>query len=104
MQTLGYDLGSSSIKASIIDTDRENVLLLLFIQKRRCLFRHLQQGWAEQDPEMWWKYALMATRELLRNPAVDPDAIAAIGISYQMHGLVIVDKDHKPLAPFCYLV
>ena len=99
MQTLGFDLGSSSIKASIIDTDTGKSIASAFYPEQEMPISAPHPGWAEQDPEMWWNYALMAARELLRNPAVNPDAIAAIGISYQMHGLVIVDKNLKPLRP-----
>ncbi|MFO7922535.1 MAG: FGGY family carbohydrate kinase [Bacteroidales bacterium] len=99
MLTLGYDLGSSSVKASLIDTETGKCVASAFFPEDEMPISAPHSGWAEQDPEMWWKYALMATKELLRNPSVDPDAIAAIGISYQMHGLVLVDKDYKPLRP-----
>lgn len=99
MLTLGYDLGSSSIKASIVDTDTGKCIASAFYPEQEMPISAPRTGWAEQDPEMWWKYALMATKDVLRNPSVDPDAVAAIGISYQMHGLVLVDKDHKPLRP-----
>ncbi len=99
MLTLGYDLGSSSVKASIIDTETGKCIASAFYPEQEMPISAPQPGWAEQDPDMWWKNALAATKEVLRNPAVDPEAVAAIGISYQMHGLVIVDKDHKPLRP-----
>ena len=99
MQTLGYDLGSSSIKASVIDTQTGKCIASSFYPEEEMPISAPRPGWAEQDPEMWWENALMATKELLRNPSVDPEAITAIGISYQMHGLVIVDKNHKPLRP-----
>lgn len=99
MQTLGYDLGSSSVKASIIDTETGKCIASAFYPKEEMPISAPQPGWAEQDPEMWWKYVIKATKDLVDNPSVDPEAIAAIGISYQMHGLVIVDRDHKTLRP-----
>ncbi|MDX1313941.1 MAG: FGGY family carbohydrate kinase, partial [Eudoraea sp.] len=56
-----------------------------------------QAGWAEQDPEDWWKYACLATRRVIQESAIFPDQIKGIGISYQMHGLVLVDKGGNPL-------
>jgi xylulokinase len=56
-------------------------------------------GWAEQDPEQWWNYVVMLTRKLLAESHVDAAAIKAIGISYQMHGLVLVDKEQSVLRP-----
>ncbi len=99
MQTIGYDLGSSSVKASVLDTETGECIASAFYPKEEMPISAPSQGWAEQDPEMWWKYAVMATKELLTSRLVDPGAIAAIGIAYQMHGLVIVDRDHKPLRP-----
>ncbi len=99
MQTLGYDLGSSSIKASVIDTDSGKCVASAFYPHEEMPISAPRSGWAEQDPEMWWKNALIATKQLFSNPSVDPLAIAAIGISYQMHGLVMVDKDLRPLRP-----
>ncbi len=99
MQTLGYDLGSSSIKASIIDTETGKCIASAYYPKEEMPISSPLSGWAEQDPEMWWRYASLATKELLDNPSVNPKAIVAIGISYQMHGLVIVDRNHKPLRP-----
>jgi xylulokinase len=55
----------------------------------------LKAGWAEQEPEVWWENLKQATRSVLEQAKVDPADIAAIGISYQMHGLVLVDKDLK---------
>lgn len=56
-------------------------------------------GWAEQDPQLWWENLRSATRELLSNSNVPKERIEAIGISYQMHGLVVVDKEQNVLRP-----
>ena len=58
-----------------------------------------QPGWAEQDPDLWWDYVVKTTKTLLEESKVDPFKVTAVGISYQMHGLVIVDHDYKPLRP-----
>jgi xylulokinase len=97
MQLLGYDLGTSSVKVSIIDAGSGKCVASSFYPKEEMSMLAQFPGWAEQDPEMWWSFAVMATKELLQNPAVKKDTISAIGISYQMHGLVIVDKEYKPL-------
>ncbi len=97
MQILGYDLGSSSIKASIMDAETGNCVASAYYPRDEMPILAYNQGWAEQDPELWWEMVIMATKELLHNPAVEKDRISAIGISYQMHGLVIVDKQYKPL-------
>lgn len=99
MLTLGYDLGSSSVKASIIDTDTGRCIASAFYPKEEMPISAPRAGWAEQDPQMWWDNAVLATRELMATPSVNPDSIGAIGISYQMHGLVVVDREHKPLRP-----
>jgi xylulokinase len=56
-------------------------------------------GWAEQDPELWWKYVITLTQKLLRESRIDPALIKTIGISYQMHGLVLVDNQQRVLRP-----
>jgi xylulokinase len=56
-------------------------------------------GWAEQDPEAWWQYVILLTRQLLSRNAIDAARITAIGISYQMHGLVLVDDQQRVLRP-----
>ncbi len=99
MQLLGYDLGSSSVKASIIDSETGSCIASAFYPKEEMPMLANQSGWAEQDPEMWWKYAVMATKDILQQPGVQKEAVSAIGISYQMHGLVIVDREHRPIRP-----
>ena len=59
----------------------------------------LQPGWAEQDPELWWEHAVKSVRAILGKSNIDPSRVLAIGIAYQMHGLVIVGKDLQPLRP-----
>ena len=96
MYLLGYDVGSSSVKASLVDVSTGKCVSSAFYPKQEAPIKSLQPGWAEQDPEDWWTYLKEATAEVMEK-ASHPKDIAAIGISYQMHGLVCVDKDMKPL-------
>ena len=99
MYLLGFDIGSSSVKASIIDGDSGTCLASAFYPKQEMKMIAAQPGWAEQDPEQWWENLKMAVAEILQKTAVDPGAIDSIGISYQMHGLVVVDKNQLVLRP-----
>jgi xylulokinase len=99
MLLLGYDLGSSSVKASIIDATSGKCIASAFHPKQEMKISALQSDWAEQEPEAWWQSIKAATQEALQTPGINPKEIKAIGISYQMHGLVLVDKDHKVLRP-----
>jgi len=99
MYLLGYDIGSSSIKVSIVDADTRSAIGVCSYPKKEMGMVSHQAGWAEQHPEEWWKHACDATKELLSSTKVDPAKIRSIGISYQMHGLVCVDKDQKVIRP-----
>lgn len=94
---LGYDLGSSFVKASLIEAHTGRLCASATAPSAEMEIISLQHGWAEQDPEIWWKNTISATRLVLSRAGISPAAIQGIGISYQMHGLVIVDKDLKPL-------
>ena len=92
MYLLGYDIGSSSVKAAIVDTLTGTVVASDFYPKNEAPVKALRHGWAEQAPESWWVYMREATASVLSSSAIAPEDIKAIGISYQMHGLVAVDK------------
>ncbi len=96
---LGIDLGSSSVKASLVEVRSGKTKQSTQSPTEEMPMLSLQPGWAEQDPEMWWEHAVKSVRATLDKSQVDPSQILAIGISYQMHGLVIVGKDHLPLRP-----
>lgn len=96
---LGYDLGSSSVKASIIDADTGQVTASAQSPSEEMSMIALRPGWAEQDPATWWEHAVKSLQACLKKAGVRGDEIAAIGISYQMHGLVCVDKDLNVLRP-----
>ena len=97
MYLLGYDVGSSSVKASLVDAATGSCVASAFCPKSEAPIISLNPGWAEQEPAMWWENLKSATAEVLagRNGA----DVEAIGISYQMHGLVCVGKDMEPLRP-----
>ena len=99
MLLLGYDLGSSSVKASILNADSGTTITSAFQPRMEMEIKAPEKGWAEQDPETWWENLILATQDVLSQAHVETDQIAAIGISYQMHGLVIVDKEYKVLRP-----
>lgn len=99
MYLLGYDVGSSSIKASLIDAESGSILGSATSPKKELEIAAPEPGWAEQNPETWWTHVVNATREIISEVDIDTSQIEAIGISYQMHGLVLVDENHKPLRP-----
>ncbi len=99
MYLLGFDLGSSSVKASILEIASGKKLSSAFSPSKEMKITAVKPGWAEQDPAMWWENLVKATREVLRTSRIQPSSIEAIGISYQMHGLVMVDKHMDVLRP-----
>ena len=96
---LGYDIGSSSIKAALLDPGTGKLVASAASPKTELEIHAPKPGWAEQDPETWWEHVKSATAELAQSGKVDLRDVAAIGIAYQMHGLVIVDKNLKVLRP-----
>lgn len=99
MYLLGYDIGSSSVKASLVDAQSGECLYSAFSPATEMSIKALQAGWAEQDPEDWWQNLKIVTKEILSHTGIEAASIKAIGISYQMHGLVLVDKQKKVLRP-----
>ena len=99
MLTIGYDIGSSSVKAVLFDAERGTALAEAYRPKEEMPILARQAGWAEQDPAMWWEHLKEATQEILRNARTDLERIGAVGISYQMHGLVVVDNGGNVLRP-----
>ena len=99
MYLLGYDIGSSSVKASLVDAQSGKCVASAFYPKSEAAIIAVKPGWAEQEPASWWENLKLATADIMASSAVCPEDIKAIGISYQMHGLVCVDKDKNPLRP-----
>lgn len=96
---LGFDLGSSSVKASLVNIEDGNIAASAFYPKHEAPIIAVKSGWAEQEPEMWWNNAKLALKEIMDSTHANGEDILAIGISYQMHGLVCVDKDLNVLRP-----
>lgn len=99
MYLLGYDIGSSSVKASLVNAETGKCVSSAFFPKTEAAIMAVRPGWAEQDPQNWWENLKLSTQAVMAESGVTPDGIAAIGISYQMHGLVCVDKEQKVLRP-----
>ena len=99
MLLLGIDIGSSSVKVQVIDGERGRSIASTYFPKKELSIIAPYKGWAEQEPETWWNGVKQACKELVASHKVDFKAVKAIGISYQMHGLVMVDKQQKPLRP-----
>ena len=97
MYLLGYDLGSSSVKASLVNAATGECVSSAFFPKKEMEIKSVKAGWAEQDTETWWTNLKLATEALLAEFGKDPAAIKAIGISYQMHGLVLVDEHQQAI-------
>ena len=94
---LGLDIGSSSVKAAIVDAKSGKSILSVHEPKNEMSISSLNNDWAEQNPEMWWEYTCNAIKRVCEESKVDSKKVISIGISYQMHGLVVVDKEGKPL-------
>ena len=99
MNLLGFDIGSSSVKVSLIDGNNGNLIASSFYPKQEMKITAHKAGWAEQAPELWWKNLKLALNEVMTTSKVDPESIISIGISYQMHGLVMVDKNLEVIRP-----
>jgi xylulokinase len=99
MYFLGYDLGSSSVKASIVEASTGQCKASVFYPDEEMEIIAHKNGWAEQEPELWWKYLCIASREVISKASIPPQDIKGIGISYQMHGLVMIDKNGNPIRP-----
>lgn len=97
MLLLGIDLGTSSVKVSVTDAQSGNILAAAQYPEEEMPVTAKQPGWAEQSPEQWWSNVQLAILKAHTQKKYNPADIKAIGISYQMHGLVVVDKDQTVL-------
>ncbi len=96
---LGLDVGSSSVKASLVDIENGKCAATTFYPEHEAPIIAIKSGWAEQDPNMWWENAKLCIKKVKETANANAEDIVAIGISYQMHGLVCVDKDLNVLRP-----
>lgn len=99
MYLLGFDLGSSSVKACLLDAETGKVVASAFFPETEMAIDAPQPGFAEQQPENWWQNTCLASKAVMQQSGIQPGDVNAIGISYQMHGLVVVDKAFNVLRP-----
>lgn len=97
MLLLGLDIGTSSIKASVVDAQTQQCIAAAQFPETESEIIAVQTGWAEQSPEMWWTNVQAAILKVHATQLYNPFDIKAIGIAYQMHGLVCVDKNQTAL-------
>lgn len=96
---LGFDIGSSSIKASLINVETGDLVASASSPETEMKIDSPREGWAEQHPETWWEHVVTATKKMVKKMSSEKYEVLGIGISYQMHGLVMVDKDYKVIYP-----
>lgn len=99
MYYIGFDLGSSSVKAALIEAGTGKSIGITQYPETEMAIIAEQTGWAEQDPNLWWKNICKVTQKLLAQNEVSSKKIKGIGIAYQMHGMVVVDKNQNVLRP-----
>lgn len=97
MLLLGIDLGTSSVKVSVVNAQSQQCIAAASYPEAETGIISLHPGWAEQSPDQWWEHVQLAILKLHAQRKYDPKDIGAIGIAYQMHGLVIVDKEQNVL-------
>lgn len=97
MLLLGIDIGTSAIKVNVVDSDTHKIIAVASYPEMEAEIISLQHGWAEQSPDQWWEYVKQAILKCHSTNSYDSMDIGAIGIAYQMHGLVLVDKDQHVL-------
>ncbi|OOV20411.1 xylulokinase [Flavobacterium sp. LM4] len=97
MYYIGYDIGSSSVKVAIVEAETGKKIIVLNEPQNEMEIVSLHADWAEQDPEIWWQHICTGTKRAIREANIEASKIQGIGISYQMHGLVIVDDACNPL-------
>ncbi|MGL1886345.1 MAG: FGGY family carbohydrate kinase [Reichenbachiella sp.] len=99
MYLLGCEVGSTTIKVALVEVATNTVLDVQRHPEHDFTIVSRQHGWAEQQPEMWWQDLCLGIKKILSKNAINPRDIKGIGIAYQMHGLVMVDKEQKVLRP-----
>jgi xylulokinase len=96
---LGIDVGSSSVKCSLVDVFTGRSVAFAQSPSEEMKISAVHEGWAEQEPELWWQHVVVSIQNCLKSRGVSGVAIKAIGISYQMHGLVALDRMGQPVRP-----
>lgn len=99
MYLIGYDIGSSSVKVCLIEASSGKVIASEFSPKKEMKITAVNPGWAEQNPVDWWTNLKLAHEAVMHESGIHPEEIKGIGITWQMHGLILVDKDQNLLRP-----
>ncbi len=99
MYLIGFELSDETITASLLDASNNKLISEVKYPDTRMDVMSRRSGWAEQQPEVWWQNLCFASRKLLSTSGIASDDIQGIGISYQMHGLVMIDSDQQILRP-----
>lgn len=99
MYYLGHDIGSSSVKAALVEASQNEVIATASYPDNGLPINSPKPGWAEQDPNEWWRCVIEVTKLLLNKSAIDKNEVLSIGIAYQMHGMVALDKDLQVVRP-----
>ncbi|GAA0713758.1 FGGY-family carbohydrate kinase [Aquimarina litoralis] len=97
MYYIGFDIGSSSIKAALVHSTTGENIASIHEPEQEMNIISVNSNWAEQDPDYWWEQLCIASKRLLKENSISSELVLGIGISYQMHGLVLVDHDGKLL-------
>lgn len=92
---IGIDLGTSATKTVLFD---ENGTAVSSASREYPLYQP-HNGWAEQKPEDWRDAAIETIARVVKESGVDPEAIKGLGISGQMHGLVMLDEQGEVIRP-----
>lgn len=96
---LGIDIGSSAIKAALVDSSNGRCIASAVSPATELQIEAPYNGWAEQDPEIWWKHTVQAVQGVVAEGGIAPSDIEALGLSYQMHGLVALDRASAVVRP-----
>ncbi len=88
---LGLDIGTSGTKTALFDENGNTIKTATYGYE---LFQP-KVGWAEQNPEDWWKACVEGIKDVIKNSGVSCNDIKGIGLSGQMHGLVLVDENNQ---------
>lgn len=99
MYLLGYDIGSSSVKVCLVEAESGQIVASDFYPKQEMEIIAHKPGWAEQNPSDWWENLKKAHHSVMNQSGISGKEVKAIGITWQMHGLVLVDKDQNVLRP-----
>ena len=99
MYALGIDIGTSSIKVAVVEAGTGKFVTSASKPKTEQVIHSEQSGWAEQEPEMWWTNFVDCLTEIYQENKSYLQQCKYIGIAYQMHGLVAVNKELQVVRP-----